>query len=504
MNKTADTQQIKTASFLPPVQGILQRKCAACGNHTAIGGKCAECGEKKGLLQRKLTVGASNDLLEEEADRVADQVTAVPAHSTVSGIPPRIQRYAGRATEDTGTAPASVDRILASPGRRLEPVLRADMEQRFGYDFSGVRVHSGDAAERSARDINAHAYTVGHNIVFGTGQFVPGTREGRWLLAHELTHVVQQTYPNGIRAGQSHEKRGLSPVSQFPNLFSLRRQQVSDIANPVPKIDYKKAEKANRRFAEPDSLGWVNKLETVSDGAFKEWIDLWKAGDYNGFADKVAQFQRNQGFSGKKIDGILGLESWARIGGIGEAMAGIEHVVGKRSESVCTMATKERIERANKIATGKTFSLPRDKDATTYRIILQTIEGRMLDVDKQYRGTGAAGAIVYAGFGTFVPEQDIWSGGLRPGAALQVWRQRKDYELLQAGEIEEKGKKRRINSNDASFFGTSAVFVRYDDENAERMLVRHFGRSEWWEKSNWAVWVAANVTSGEERKGERQ
>ena len=110
-------------------------------------------------------------------------------------------------------APASVDQALASPGRPLEPALRQDMEQRFGHDFSRVRVHSGAAAEQSARDVNAHAYTVGHNIVFGAGRFAPGTHEGRRLIAHELTHVVQQSGAEGMRADSSNEKRGQSPMS---------------------------------------------------------------------------------------------------------------------------------------------------------------------------------------------------------------------------------------------------------------------------------------------------
>jgi hypothetical protein len=67
------------------------------------------------------------------------------------------------------------------------------MGQRFGHDFSRVRVHSGGAAEQSAREVNAHAYTVGHDIVFGAGRFSPGTHEGQRLIAHELTHVVQQS-----------------------------------------------------------------------------------------------------------------------------------------------------------------------------------------------------------------------------------------------------------------------------------------------------------------------
>ena len=191
MNKASAVQQAKTASYVSPVQGLLQRQCA-CGNHTVAGGVCAECAKNKSGLQRKLSIGASNDPLEQEADRVADQVMAAPVNSAVSGAPPRIQRYAGQTTEGSDTAPASVDRVLAGSGKPLEPALQQDMGQRFGYDFSQVRVHSGSAAEQSARDVNANAYTAGHNIVFGAGRFAPGSHEGRRLIAHELTHVVQQ------------------------------------------------------------------------------------------------------------------------------------------------------------------------------------------------------------------------------------------------------------------------------------------------------------------------
>ncbi|MDO9164088.1 MAG: DUF4157 domain-containing protein [Methylococcaceae bacterium] len=191
MNKTAVAQQLKTASFLPPPQGLLQRKCA-CGNYTVAGGECAECAKKKNGLQRKLAIGASNDPLELEADRVAEQVMAASTHSTTSRAPLRIQRFAGQMTEGTDTAPASVDRVLASSGSPLEPALRQDMDQRFGYDFSRVRVHTGAAAEQSAERVNAEAYTVSNSIVFGAGRFAPGTLEGRRLIAHELTHVVQQ------------------------------------------------------------------------------------------------------------------------------------------------------------------------------------------------------------------------------------------------------------------------------------------------------------------------
>src|SRR5262245_58907724 len=130
MNKsTAQTAQA-AAKSLSPVRGILQRNCA-CGNHTVAGGECAECAKNKSGLQRKLSIGSSNDPLELEADRVADQVLAQPAHSVVSGAPPRIQRYAGQATDATDAAPASADSVLASSGTPLEPALQQDMEQRF-------------------------------------------------------------------------------------------------------------------------------------------------------------------------------------------------------------------------------------------------------------------------------------------------------------------------------------------------------------------------------------
>ena len=193
--------------------GILQRQCESCGQHTIAGGACAECGRKKSGLQRKLIIGASNDPLEQEADLVADQVMAASAHPAVSGAPPRIQRFTGQVTEEMDTAPASVDRVLASSGHPLEPALQQDMGQRFRHDFSRVRVHSGGAAEQSAREVNANAYTAGHNIVFGAGQFAPGTHKGRRLIAHELTHVVQQSGADSARVDQNSKKGSLSPVS---------------------------------------------------------------------------------------------------------------------------------------------------------------------------------------------------------------------------------------------------------------------------------------------------
>ena len=186
---------------------LLQRKCA-CGSPTAsLTGECTECASRK-LLQTKLAIGSSTDPLEQEADRVADKVLAAPAHSAVNGTTPHIQRFTGQAAGQADMAPASVDRVLASPGRPLEPALRQDMGQRFGHDFASVRVHTDAAAEQSARDVNAHAYTVGRDVVFGVGQFAPATPGGRRLLAHELTHVVQQSAGNQAMAAVVQRQTG--------------------------------------------------------------------------------------------------------------------------------------------------------------------------------------------------------------------------------------------------------------------------------------------------------
>jgi len=188
---------------------------------------------------------------------------------------------------------------------------------------------------------------------------------------------------------------------------------------------------------------------------------------------------------------ILGLATWSRIAGLGEAIAGIKNVAGD-AEFICTSAVDYRIRRAKKLV-GEKFELSGDKDWNAYNIILQSIPGRMLDVDEGYRGTGPAGAMVYAGLAEFVSESDIWRGELKPGAAIQVWRHQEAYDLLLVGEKDENGKKRRINDGDANFSGTSFVFVRYDTNANERMWVRHYGSTDPMNKTRYEKWVAANI-----------
>jgi len=89
---------------------------------------------------------------------------------------------------------------LQSSGQPLDTSTRAFMEDRFGHDFSKVRVHSDAGAARAARAVNAQAYTVGSQIVFAAGRYSPANGEGRRLLAHELAHVVQQSHSDTLQA----------------------------------------------------------------------------------------------------------------------------------------------------------------------------------------------------------------------------------------------------------------------------------------------------------------
>ncbi len=252
---TAAPLQTKAAKAQPQGSSthaglLLQRKCA-CGSPTSsLTGECAECKSKK-RLQTKLTIGASNDPLEQEADRVADQVLAAPANRAVSGAPPHIQRFTGQATGQTEAAPASVDQALAIPGRPLEPALRQDMEQRFSYDFSRVRVHSGTVAEQSAQDIDARAYTVGRDVVFGAGQYAPASTAGKKLIAHELAHVTQQAQnafppapkgqallqrsPRSKKAGSRREKERMRTIDS--KTARLVMQRIVAIVSKLEQTD---------------------------------------------------------------------------------------------------------------------------------------------------------------------------------------------------------------------------------------------------------------------------
>jgi hypothetical protein len=196
----------------------LQRQCA-CGAPSAGGGSCAACEATAAAsphpLQRKpLEIGAADDPLEREADRVAERVMRMeampetPLPLAVSNGP--MVAPSGRGAAASGEAPPSVHAALAMPGQPLDASARAFFEPRFGVDLSGVRVHTDALAQQSALDVNALAYTVGSHLVFGAGRYAPESLGGQQLLAHELAHTLQQQQSLQVQRYTAAERRAMT------------------------------------------------------------------------------------------------------------------------------------------------------------------------------------------------------------------------------------------------------------------------------------------------------
>ena len=173
---------------------VVQRKCA-CGGSPGVIGECEECNDKK--LQR---ASRSRELKR----------------------------------QDDSAVPPIVNEVLRCPGEPLDRETRAFFEPRFGHDFGHVRVHADAKGAESASAVNALAYTVGRDLVFGAGLYSPGTAAGRRLLGHELTHVVQQTgapsAPSSIVLGEKnsaseHEASRTARALDAPSLsVSVQRR----------------------------------------------------------------------------------------------------------------------------------------------------------------------------------------------------------------------------------------------------------------------------------------
>lgn len=145
--------------------------------------------------QAKLAVSQPGDAHEAEADRIADQVMRMPdGAAEIAPTPMRIVQRAAESDSQSSVADSSVEHSIHSlpAGDPLPLAVRQYMEPRFGADFSAVRVHTGTRAHDLAASVQAKAFTFGNKVVFGAGHYAPDTDHGRHLLAHELTHTLQQ------------------------------------------------------------------------------------------------------------------------------------------------------------------------------------------------------------------------------------------------------------------------------------------------------------------------
>jgi len=170
------------------------------------------------ILQTKLSVNQPGDRFEQEADRVADAVVRMP--ESPLGAPPLIQRMCAECEEEvhrkeqvSGRPSVSGIQLPQGGGRPLPESVRAFYEPRFSHKFDHVRVHTGGQADASARSLNALAYTFGSNIAFAAGHYSADTDQGRRLLAHELTHVIQQGSTHARHTIQRSCKAGVAKTT---------------------------------------------------------------------------------------------------------------------------------------------------------------------------------------------------------------------------------------------------------------------------------------------------
>ncbi|TKJ38540.1 hypothetical protein CEE37_12300 [candidate division LCP-89 bacterium B3_LCP] len=291
-------------------------------------------------IQTKLTIGSPNDQYEREADRVADQIVRMPDHTLkrqpleeeeeelqtkpiADQITPMVQRQieeeeeeeliqpdrlpiiqrqeeeeeeivqtlqrqcdeeecpiqtqqdANRSSEVTPNL-ASQIQAIRSGGRSLPQPCRNYFEPRFGRDFSDVHIHTDSKADDVAKSINAKAFTLGQDVFFGSGQFAPGTEGTKKLLAHELTHVVQQN----------------SNILNFSNII-MRKQ------NPAEGTECKEFKGR-----------WIKKIVVNQEGDQK--VHLYWNDDKKSDTDKCST---GKGHCCVESDGIACSESQSRVGG---------------------------------------------------------------------------------------------------------------------------------------------------------------------------------------------
>ncbi len=242
-------------SFTPVRSGLLQRKCA-CGGTPGPDGECAACRKKR--LQRRSTGQAR------------------PA-----------------------TAPPIVHEVLNSPGQPLDAATRAFMEPRFGHDFGRVRVHTDARAAESARAVDALAYTVGQDVVFGSGQHSPGTRRGKFLLAHELSHVLQQSgaapaHPDQVRVGDPHtmherEADHIAETVTFGQQERIATPAFGGLDVQLQRVGFGEVRVAEARLEEEERIRSgcpVNDKGTLSEVSWGETSGLYPTKDNKFQPDK--------------------------------------------------------------------------------------------------------------------------------------------------------------------------------------------------------------------------
>ena len=311
---------------LPPLHPMLQLQ-------RDIGNQAVLSLLRSGAIRAKLAVGSVDDPLEHEADSVADQVMRMPDPAlAIATAPPQISRKCAACEEEDaktlrtksasglaagGEAPSIVHDVIGSPGQPLDPATRSFFEPRFGRDFSHVRMHSDARAGASAQAVRALAYTVSNHIVVADGH-ATGSESGRRLLAHELTHTLQQSdeVNHAERVNSGRAATAPSPIVQRqagtapdPGKFN----QCKDLLDLIKEAVAVLLQRASDLLNDPLGLQWDNWFtpKILPDGTnvgsvvghqqqYEGWrnrlrnqIDQWNDDDCNSTGLRVPQDVRD-------------------------------------------------------------------------------------------------------------------------------------------------------------------------------------------------------------------
>ena len=260
--------------------------------------------------QAKLAVNQPGDAYEREADGIADAVMAgeggpLVRRRVTPARPLAVARSASRPgpgqAQLAAAAPVTAGDSVGRTGRPLPNAIRRSVEPVVGRDLSDVQLHTGPEAARSARTIQARAFTIGSHIAFGEGQFQPATGEGLRLIAHELAHVAQQT--SGIAAPQ---------IQRWPLTDSRTdRQKIDDALRSRDPGDVKAIDNVN--VATEDE-----KIQLLRILTYQGWVgprdeskieEIWRS-----FGAQIPRvFKENPLLFQSGIDGGADLESLAVV-----------------------------------------------------------------------------------------------------------------------------------------------------------------------------------------------
>ncbi len=277
---------------------------------------------RSGAMQAKLTVGQPGDPLEQEADRTAEAVMRMP-----DPAPRGIQRKCTACSKEeeekvqTKEAPGHTPSVTPSAeaqigalrggGQPLPGPVRTFFEPRFGRDFSGVRVHSDSRANKAAAAVQARAFTLGRDIVFGAGEYMPQSLEGQKLLAHELAHTVQQSKAPAIATRTLlQRKESDDPQLDVWGGFRIGRAYEGDTTFiPIVRADL------NKLNATQQGRGVLAAISQKKDHWYSGRIDIRAAGDC-GFTSGLIEYNRAAcpvDVKCEKDDGTNKQEKWKNV-----------------------------------------------------------------------------------------------------------------------------------------------------------------------------------------------